>query len=325
MPRRRHLLAAGLAGVAGLAAAPARAAAAWRIATEYPATAMPGEGITHFAEAATRLAGGALTVTPAPDAPDGLRSAAMLRAVAEGRIAAADAFTGAMAKDAPIFQLSALPFLTASAADAARLLDLARPAYARALAAQGATLLYATPWPPSGIWSRRPLADAGALKSLRIRTYDAAGTAVLQAAGADPQQISFADALPRLKAGEMDAVLSSGDGGAGARLWEILPNFTRIDYAWPLSLAFCASAALEALPEPARRAVLQAGRETEARQFRAIATRLEENGARLRANGVALAEAPALRAALTLAARPVVEAWSDRAGQEGQAILAAYR
>ena len=187
-------------------------------------------------------------------------------------------------------------------------------------------LLYATPWPATGIWSRRPLPGPEALEGLRVRTYDAAGTAVLRAAGAAPAQISFADAVPRLRAGELDAVLSSGDGGAGARLWEVLPHFTALGYASPLSLALCGTAALDALPGPAHAAVAQAARETEARQFAAIGTRLAENEARMRANGVEVAPAPAeLRAALARAAKPVVAEWVARAGAEGEAILAAYR
>ena len=63
---------------------------------------------------------------------------------------AADAFTGALAGEAPIFGLSALPFLTASAGDTGKLLAAARPAYQRALTARGASLLYATPWPAHG-------------------------------------------------------------------------------------------------------------------------------------------------------------------------------
>jgi TRAP-type transport system periplasmic protein len=327
MPTRRHLLLLLLPGGAGALAAArtGRAETPWRMATEYPATAMPGEGVRHFAEAATRLSGGALLVRPGFDAPDGLRSAAMPRAVAEGRLEAADAFTGALAGEAPIFELSALPFLTASTADTARLLRIARPAYEAALAARGLSLLYATPWPATGLWSRAPVPGPEALRGLRVRTYDAAGTAVLRAAGAAPERISFADALPRLRAGGLDAVLSSGDGGAGARLWEVLPHFTAIGYASPLSLAFCGTAALTALPEPAHRAVEQAALETEARQFQALAIRQAENEARMRANGVAIAEAPGLREALARAAAPVLADWASRAGPEGDSILAAFR
>ena len=326
MPPRRPLL-ASLAFVS--TGAPMRgglaAGAAWAFVTEHPATAMPSEGVAHFAEAATRLSGGALAIRPGFEAPGGLRSASMLRAVSEGRVEAADAFTGALAGEAVVFQLSALPFLTASPADTERLLRAARPAYAAALASRGLSLLYATPWPATGIWSRRPLPGPEALEGLRVRTYDAAGTAVLRAAGAAPAQISFADAVPRLRAGELDAVLSSGDGGAGARLWEILPSFTVLDYASSLSLAFCGTAALHALPGPVREAVAQATRETEARQFTAIGTRLAENEARMRANGVEVAAAPALREALARAAGPVVAEWAARAGPEGEAILSAYR
>ena len=316
--RRRALLAAPLAALPRAG----RAAEAWQMATEYPATAIPGEGIAFFAEAAGEAG---LAVQPGFDAPAGLRSAGMLAAVAAGHPAAADAFTGALAQEDALFALSSLPFLTASPADTARLLQVARPGYERVLAARGLVLLYATPWPPTGLWSRGPVPDAAALAGLRVRTYDQASTAVLRAAGAAPVSISFADALPRLRAGELDAVLSSGDGGAGARLWELLPHFTALDYAFPLSLAFCNAAALAALPEALQAAVLRAAAATEARQFRAIVTRVAENDARMAANGVAMARAPALRAALVAASGPVVAAWTARAGAEGAAILAAYR
>lgn len=319
---RRAVL--GAAALAPLAAHAQGAAAAWRIVTEYPASAIPGEGITAFAEAATRLSKGAVAVTPGFDGPDGLRSATMMRTVAAGRVQAADAFTGALAGEDPVFGLSALPFLTASDADARRLWLAAEPAYRALLAARNLVLLYATPWPPTGLWSRTALTGPASLTGLRVRTYDAASTAVFQGAGAAPVALSFADAQGRLRAGGLDAVLSSGDGGAGARLWEVLPFFTVLDYAFPLSLAFCSHAALDALPPPAQEAVLAAGVATTARQFAAMGTRVMENEARMAANGVTIDQAPAVRAALAEAAVPVVADWTVRAG-EGARILAAYR
>ena len=311
---RRALLAAAVA-------APAWAQPAWRIVTEYPSTAMPGEGISAFCAAVA----GVLTITPGYDAPGGLRSAGMIAAVAAGQPEAADAFTGALAAQAPLYQLSALPFLTASFDDAARLLNAARPLYAAALAAAGVTLLYATPWPATGLWSRVPVPNAAVLQGLRVRTYDEAGAAVLRAAGAEPVQISFADALPRLRAGELDAVLSSGDGGAGARLWELLPMFTPLAYACPLSLAFCNTAALAGLPPSTQAAIRDAGAQTEARQFAAIRTRTAENLARLAANGVTIAPAAGLRAALVPHAERVIAGWAAGAGPDAAAALRAYR
>src|SRR4051812_6856406 len=155
MPTRRVVLMSPLfLGIGSLIPRTGKAGTPWRMATEYPATSMPGEGVGHFARIVSHLSNGALIVQPGFDAPGGLRSAAMPRAVAEGRLEAADVFTGGLAAEAPIFGLSALPFLTTSTADTARLLRVARSSYEAVLTARGLVLLYATPWPPTGLWSR---------------------------------------------------------------------------------------------------------------------------------------------------------------------------
>ncbi|WP_431284801.1 TRAP transporter substrate-binding protein DctP [Humitalea sp. 24SJ18S-53] len=316
MIHRRGL---GLAIPCLLAAPAVRAATTWSIVTEYPATSLPGEGIAHFAQAAT---GGDLTVTAGFDAPGGLRSASMPRAVADGVVAAADAFAGAMAPAMPLLGIFALPFLTASAEDARKLWALTRVAVVELLSARGLRLLYVTPWPPAGIWSRNPVTSAADLAGLRVRTFDATSTATFSAAGATAEAISFADALPRVRAGTIDAVLSSGDGGAGARLWESLPHFTRLDWAWPLSLAFCGNDPLSALPASAQIALGRAAQATETRQWRALDTRIAENATRMATAGVRQIEPDAsLAAALRAAAGPVTQAWARTAGAAGADLL----
>ncbi len=316
---RRMILAAPALAISRAQAQPA----GWAVATEYPATSIPGEGVAHFAAAATARG---LPVTAAAGAPDGFRSAAALDVLAAGRLAAVDSFAGAMGAVDPIFLLSSLPFLTASHADAARLRDLARPRYAAVLEARGAVLLWTTPWPPSGLWTNRPVTSPADLRGLRVRTYDATGTEVLRAAGAVAEVLSFAEVDARLAAGTLDAVLSSGDGGAGRRLWRWLPHFTEANYAWPLSLAFASAPALAALPPAQQQAVREAGAETEARQWQAIEGRLAANRRVMRENQVAIHEPDAaLRAALRSAAAGAVTAWEAQAGEAGRAILAAYR
>jgi TRAP-type C4-dicarboxylate transport system substrate-binding protein len=315
---RRVILAAPMLGIGAALAQPA----GWTVATEYPATSIPGEGVAHFAAAATARG---VPVTAAAGGPDGYRSAAALTVLAEGRFAAVDSFAGSMNAVDPIFLLSSLPFLTASHADAARLRDLARPHYVEALGKRGAVLLWTTPWPPSGLWTRRPVATPADLRGLRVRTYDATGTEVLRAAGAEAEVLSFAEVNARLEAETLDAVLSSGDGGAGRQLWRWLPNFTELNYAWPLSLGFASASRLAALTPAQREAVTQAGAETEARQWQAIIGRLEANRAVMRDNRVAIHEPDAaLKAALRGAAAGAVGQWRSTAGAAGASILAAY-
>ncbi|WP_171070412.1 TRAP transporter substrate-binding protein [Methylobacterium terricola] len=333
---RRALLQACLGGAGLMALSPLAVAAespaasapiVWRMPTEYPASTMPGEGLATFARRVAERSGGALAVRPSFDAAAGLRSGAMIGAVEAGTVEAADAFTGPLAAVDPLFGLSSLPFLATSIEEARALAGIARPAYARALARHGQRLLYVTPWAPSGIWSRHALAGAADLQGLRIRTYDATSAAVLAAAGARSVNLSQADAIPQVKAGAVDAMLSSGDGGVGRRLWEQLPHFLAVQYAMPISIALVSGAAYDALPDTLRHAVDEAAAETEARQWAAIRTRLDENFSRMRQNGVVIADPPPpeITGALARAGEAAVAAWVKDTGAEGERILAAYR
>jgi TRAP-type C4-dicarboxylate transport system substrate-binding protein len=309
-----------------LAATHAGAQTRWEIATEYPASAMAGEGVAFFAKLVTERSGGRLTVMPSFDAAKGIKSAGMVAAVQEGRVQAGDAFGGALGPVHPLLALSSLPFVATSLEDARRLADVARPAYAKVFGSLGQRLLYTTPWPASGIWSKAPVTSAADLARLSIRTYDATSTAVLAAAGAKAANLSFADAMPKLKQGAVDAVLSSGDGGAGRRLWDFTPHFCAVNYALPLSFAILNAGAYDALPDDLKRIVDDTAAETEARQWGAIGTRLAENYARMRENGVTIADpAPAeVASALAKAAEGPLAEWRRQAGPEGEAILAAF-
>ena len=322
----RALIAGVALAMASLLAPPAGAQVLWEMPTEYPATAIPGEGVATFAQLVNEKAAGRLTIKPSFDAARGIKSAAMIGAVQKGEVAAGDAFAGALGAVDPLFGLSSLPFLATSIADARRLTDLARPAYDAKLASFGQKILYTTPWPASGIWSKEPLGGPAALSGLSIRTYDATSTAVMNAAGAKATNLSFADAMPKVGDGSVTAVLSSGDGGAGRNLWDLLPHFAEVNYALPISIATVNLAAYEALPADLRRVVDEAAAATEARQWAAIRTRLDENYARMRANKVTIQTEipPAVAAVLAQAGRTVVEDWRRKAGPEASAVLDAY-
>lgn len=320
----RRVLATAL--ILGTLTGHAFAAQTWPAATEYPATAMPGEGLATFARLAAEATHGAVVVQPGYDGPGGLKSAGIPAAVEAGTITVGDAFAGALSGLDPIFQISSLPFLATSIPQAHALAEAARPAYQAAFAKHGQILLYTTPWPASGLWTRDTVTSAEALKALPIRTYDVTSTSVLKAAGAAPVELSFGDTMPRLKDGSVRAVLSSGDGGAGRKLWEYLPHFTAIGYAMPLSFTTVSRTAMDALTPALRDAILAAGNQTETLQWQALETRTAKNEAVMHANGVdILAPQPDLARALADAARQINAAWEAKAGPQASAILAAYR
>lgn len=306
-----------------LSAAPAMAQVSWRMTTEYPENNISGIGLTTFAGRVAARTNGFVTVTNAFDNQLKISSGEMPRAALEGRIAGGDAFAGALSGLDPVLGFSTLPFLVQSV-DIARAANAhARPLYEKALAARGLKLLYLTIWPATGLWSDRPLAGADDLPKLNLRAYDANSSEVMTAAGANAQFLPMDKALAGLKEHQLNAFLTSGDGGAGRNLWDFLPYFTAINYAMPVSIAFVRTEAFAALPEPIQREVLTAAAETEQSQLALLAHRTTENYARMRDNGVKIAEpAPqSLVAALRTAATGTITAWEARAGADAAAIV----
>jgi TRAP-type C4-dicarboxylate transport system substrate-binding protein len=299
----------------------------WDMPTEYPQSAMPGLGITTFARHLAERSAGKLQIRPSFDAAAGIRSADMLTAITAGKVAAGDALAGALDADDAIFALPTLPFLATSTADARRLADLARPYLASVLQKKGLRLLYLTPWPPSGIWSKTPLKTSADLSGLSIRTYDRISSEVFAGAGAKAASISFADTMPKLVDGSINAVLSSGDGGAGRELWKFLPYFSEITYSLPLSIAIVNQARYDGLSLELREAVDAAARQTEIELWLALSTRLQENYQRMRQNGVTIDSSPSpdIVAALQSGAAAVQRAWCTRAGPVCPDILDAFR
>ena len=303
--------------------APAVAQVTWQMTTEYPQNNISGIGLTTFADRVAARTNGFVTVTNAFDNELKINSGEMPRAALDGRIAGGDAFAGALSGLDHVLGLSTLPFLVRSVDVARAANSRARPLYEKALAARGLKLLYVTIWPATGLWSEQALEGADDLPKLNLRAYDTNSSEVMRAAGSNAQFLPMDAALAGLREHRLNAFLTSGDGGAGRKLWDFLRYFTAINYAMPVSIAFIRSDAFAALSEPMQREILAAAAETEQSQYALLAHRTSENYTRMRDNGVRIAEpAPAsLVAALRNAATNAIAAWETQAGAEATAIV----
>jgi TRAP-type C4-dicarboxylate transport system substrate-binding protein len=294
----------------------------WTLANEYPATTLSGEGDEHFAVLVKDATEGRISIVTMPDGTL-FKSREQLLAVATDKSAMADIFGGVLGEAEPVFEFASLPFLSTSIRDARTNYEAARPSYEAAFARHNQKLLYATPWPPSGLWTRDALDSPAAIARLKVRTYDKAGTQVFSRLGAKAMQLSYSEVLPRLASGEIDAVVSSGDGATSKTYAQYLKRFNVITYAIPLSFTTVNLDRWKALDERTREAIEHAAATTEARVWKALEQRLEMNYRNLRALGVTIVTDvdPALRQRLREEARLSAIDWAERVGPESREIL----
>ncbi len=315
--------AAALALNSGVASAEVK----WDMANEYPATSIHGEGDARFAEIIKKKSAGQIIITLHYGASLGFKSKDQLDAVGDGAIPIGDTYVGPLGGIDPMFLLPSLPFLAATPDEARILFEVAKPYYDRVFAANNQMLLYASPWPPSGIWGKRPIDSTAALKNLKIRTYDANGTITLRAAGAAPIQLSWADVVPQLGTGGIDAVLTSAEGGVNSKFWEHLNHFTEINYAMPLNMVHINLDTFKGLSPDLQKAVLDSAAEASAGNWKALDGRRQGNYATMKKNGVTVVQgvSSTYLKALADAGQGALDQWLQKTGAKGQAIIAEYK
>ncbi len=299
----------------------------WDMPNEYQATSIHGEGDRWFSKFLKDTTGGEIEIVHHFGGALGYKSAQQLDAVGDGAVPIADSYVGAFGGIDPIFLLPSLPFLARTTKEARTLFEVARPHFERVFAKHDQILLYASPWPPSGIWAKQPVDNIGALKNLKIRTYDRNGTITLKAAGAAAVKLSWADVVPQLGTGGIQAVLTSAEGGVNAKFWEHLDHFTEINYAMPLSMVHMNKDVFDGLPDNLKKAVKASADAANDRNWREVVTRQRVNYKTLEKNGVTVVTRvpPAYLTTLGKAGREALDDWYGKMGGDGEAIMAEYR
>jgi len=315
------------AAVLAFSTAASAATVKWDMANEYQESSIHGQGQKVFSDTLLKESGGSVVVTNHFGGSIGYKSKEHFDAVGDGALPIANTSMGQVAGIEPIFLLSSLPFLVGSADDAKLLWEVAKPHYEAVFAKHNQVLLYASPWPPAGIWSKKPVLSSSNLSGLKIRAWDASGTRTLKTAGAAAVQMSWADVVPQLSSGGIEAVLTSAEGGVNAKFWEHLSHFNAINYSMSLNMTHVNKDAFDALSAEQKAAVMKAAEVAGDAAWAALAERVGQNYKDMRANGITVAETvPAgFLGELNAAGDGVYDDWLSKVGDTGKAILDEYK
>ncbi len=302
----------------------------WDFSDEYGANP---SGLTYMAAEfciaeVEKLAGDDLDITYHGGGALGFKSADHFEAVQDGSVQAAVTLLTQLSGVDPLFNLSSLPFIASSPEQAYQLWQVARPEYEKVFEENNMMLLWALPNAPSGIHAKQPINSVDALKGLRIRTYDVNGTDTLKAAGAAPLQIAWADLVPQLSTGGVDAVLTSADGGKQLSVWDYVTDFTEVNYAMALFVAHVNKDAFDRLSPAAQSALMDTVDGCDKHNWEIMQETMTSPYAVMRENGMAITpddDVPQeVFDLLQEAAGQVRDAWIEETGERANAILAEF-
>jgi TRAP-type C4-dicarboxylate transport system substrate-binding protein len=322
--KRRTLNLSIAAGLLAFSAA-AQAQTKWDLPAAYPATNFHTVNLNQFAADIDKASGGKLKITVHPNASL-FKAPEIKRAVQGGQAQIGEILMVNFQNEWGVWGADGLPFLATSYDDAMKLWRAQRPMVEKKLAEQGMMALYAVPWPPQGIYSKKPLSSAADLKGIKWRAYSPATARIAELVGAQPVTVQAAEVSQAFATGVTESMMSSGSTGADAKLHEHV-KFWYDTQAWlPKNLVIVNRAAFNALDKATQDAVMKAAADAE---VRGLAESKKANVSSLnvlKAGGMQILPPPAqLTADMKKVGDTLLTEWLSKAGPEGQQLVDAFR
>lgn len=190
-----------------------------------------------------------------------------LKAVKDATVAMTDMFLPFTSGGGEIFGISALPFLVSNYDEAYKLLETTRGLYDKVAKKWNQKILYIVAWPPTGLYTKKPINKASDLKGIKARTYDKNSANFIKIVGASAVALPWADVYSALQTGMVDSVVTSSASGKDGKFWEVLSIYTKINYAFPLQAVSINLDYWNSLGKAQQKAMLKAAKETEQNQW----------------------------------------------------------
>ena len=297
----------------------------WDLHLNYPAGNFHSKGAQEFADRVKAATNGELVIVLHPGASLGFKGPELLRALAEGQLAAAEIPTGMVEGDAPVLALTAQPFISTNAFEQRLLYQLAKPTYTKVLKRFNQITLYTSVWPFSGIYTQRPITSEADLKGLKMRVYDGTGLAFGDATGIAARKMPFSEVYPAMKAGLLDSMYTSSVSGVDAKAWEVLKYFTPINIVGPVNMINVNLDVWNRLPKNIQATVLEIAAQMEDEMWNLAGGMDRTSRAKLKDNGMTLTPVnKTFRSELNAIGDKLRGEWAKKAGSDAQSILKEY-
>lgn len=319
----KHLLATTAA--LGLLAGTAHAEK-WDMPMAYAASNFHSENGAEFAKCVTDKTGGELEITTHPGGSL-FKGGEIKRAVQTGQVKIGERLLSAHANEEPIFGIDSVPFLATSFDDSVKLYDIAKPKVAEALEEQNLKLLYSVPWPPQGLYFKKPVASVEDMKGLKFRAYNASTSRLAELAGMQPTQIEAAEVQQAFSTNAVESMISSGATGYDRKVFDAgVTHYYEVDAWLPRNTVFVNKDAFDALPDAQQTALTECAAEAETRGLQKSKDYTQFTYDGLREGGMTVEPASdSLKGELQEIGKTMTDEFLASAGEAGKEVVDQFR
>ena len=296
----------------------------WDLPAAYPATNFHTENLVQFAADVDKATAGKLKITVHANASL-FKANEIKRAVQSGQAPLGEVLLANFANENPVYALDGVPFLATGYLDARKLYEAQKAPMDKLLAAQGMKMLFSVPWPPQGIYSKKPIASVADLRGSKWRAYSPATAKIAELIGAQPVTVQAAELSQALATGVVESYMSSGSTGYDSKTFEHIKNWYDTQAWLPKNAVMLNLKAFNALDAATQAAVTKAAQDAEARGWKVSEVKNEEYKTLLTGKGMTIHKPSAkLMTDMQQVGTIMLADWQKAAGADGTAIIADY-
>jgi TRAP-type C4-dicarboxylate transport system substrate-binding protein len=290
----------------------------WDMAESFPATSLAGQASGDFARLVKEKTKGRIDITVHYNGSIGIAERDLLTSVEKGVVPLSSTILDKVLSTMPVAGAQFFPFMAGSMRDGAAMWNAIRPYASTTLGNMNQVLLFESYGLPVGLWSKKPINDLAALRTLKLRTNNPNTTKTFQNAGVSPTFLAWGDVPPALSTGVIDSVITSCESGISARFPEQLKYYSRLNLEIGVFLVHMHKPTLDQLPAELKKAVMESAAEASKLAAERVASRMEENTKTMKSQGVTVVDViqPQFAQQLVAAGGFLMDDWKKKIGNE---------
>jgi len=304
----------------------ANAGEKWDMALAYGAGNFHSANATEFAKNVSDKSGGKLTIVTHPGGSL-FKGGEIFRAVRTGQVPIGERFMSALGKEDPLLEVDSQPFLATNYGAAMRLYKASKPEIVKGLDSKGLVFLYAVPWPAQGLYSKKEINSVADLKGLKFRAYNSATIRIAELTGMAPTKIEAAEISQAFSTGAVESMITSPTTGKNKKIWENGVGYFYDIAAWfPKNMVIVNKDAWNQLDADTQKLIMSEAAKAEQKGWDLSKKGNRNDKKALADAGMKVGKVnAALKKHFEDVGATMSKEWADRAGERGQAVLAAYK
>ncbi len=305
-------------------AASAALAETWDMPTAYPAQNFQTVNAQEFGACVAQGTGGDINIVLHPNGSL-FKGNDIKRAVQTGQVQIGERLLSSHENENALFGTDSIPFIANSYDASIKMYAAARPELDKVLASQGLMLLYSVPWPPQGLYFKKPVESTSDMAGVKVRSYNKATARLAQLTGMVPVQIEAAEISDAMAAGVINSLITSSVTGQDSKVWEQLTHFYQVQAWLPRNSVIVNKAVWDKVAPEKQKAILDCAKTAEAAGLEKSKAADNQALTALKSNGIqVLQPSEALAGELKAIGQGMAKDWADKAGAPGKAVIDAF-